>query len=404
MVYSKRYVEDHIKHLSIDDAPLWGLMSPQHMIEHLIYVFRLSIGEVKQEVVTPKDKLDRYQASLFGERRLPKFFKNPYLRSEEVEDLEFESLSVSKEELLKYCDKYEDFFRNHSSAVTDHVFYGSLDKEKWDLIHFKHLEHHFRQFDLMKKLDNGYVMKWIDKQGIGRIEFYHPAHNSLPARLLNMLCEALQEYGQRSDCQVIILQSGGDRTFCAGASFEELLAINNEVDGKDFFMGFANVINAIRRSSKLVIGRVQGKAVGGGVGIAAATDYCFATKYASLKLSELGIGIGPFVIGPAVERKIGVSAFSALSLDFKNFYDAEWGLSKGLYHQVVDSCEALDEAIDVFSSNLASTNPEARSSLKRVLWKGTNDWDSLLSARASESGKLVLSQFTKDTLSTLKKS
>jgi len=202
---------------------------------------------------------------------------------------------------------------------------------------------------------------------------------------------------------VIILKSGGDRTFCAGASFNELVAIKDEEEGKQFFMGFANVINACRLCPKLIIGRVQGKAVGGGVGVAAATDYCLATKYASIKLSELVVGIGPFVVGPAVERKIGKPAFTQLTLDANEFKSAEWAKSKGLYTEVLESTEALDERVLQFAEELCERNPQARAAIKKVFWEGTENWDQLLSDRAAISGLLVLSDFTKVALSKFKK-
>jgi methylglutaconyl-CoA hydratase len=194
------------------------------------------------------------------------------------------------------------------------------------------------------------------------------------------------------------LKSGGDRTFCAGASFDELKSISNPTEGELFFSGFANVLNSIRTSKKLIIGRIQGKAVGGGVGIASAVDYCFATKYASIKLSELGIGIGPFVIGPAVERKIGLSNFAHLSLDFDKFFDAQWAKEKGLYQEVFESATEMDERVSEFCQKLAKTNPEARTAMKTTFWEGTHNWPTIMKSRAAISGTLVLSDFTKNAL------
>ena len=235
----------------------------------------------------------------------------------------------------------------------------------------------------------GYINSSVDKYGVGTIEFFHPAHNALPSYLLQELTFEITELSKDSDCKVILLKSGGNRTFCAGASFDELKAIKTEEEGKVFFMGFAHVINAIRKSNKFVIGRVQGKAVGGGVGIAAACDYCFATKYASIKLSELGIGIGPFVIGPAVERKIGVSAFAQMTLDFTKFYDPPWALSKGLYQDFFESHEEMDEHITRFAQKLAEASMDSSSEVKRMLWQGTDHWETLLTERAAISGRLV---------------
>ena len=227
-------------------------------------------------------------------------------------------------------------------------------------------------------------------QHLATITFAHPAHNSMPGHLLAELTHQIRKAGESQDIQLILLQSAGDRTFCAGASFDELMTITNSEDGKKFFLGFANVINAIRKCPKIVIGRVQGKAIGGGVGIAAAVDYCIATHFSSIKLSELALGIGPFVVGPAIERKIGVSAFSQLSINATEWQTAAWAKEKGLYHEVFDTVEQLDAYIQHFSEKLLASSPLALQSLKKILWQGTQHWDELLDERAGISGRLVI--------------
>jgi len=244
-------------------------------------------------------------------------------------------------------------------------------------------------------MSEGYIKTAHLTPKIAEITFFHPKHNSLPGNLLSELKEAIETVGADTTTQVVILKSGGDRTFCAGASFDELISINDSKAGKKFFQGFAGVINACRKCPKIIIGRVQGKAVGGGVGVAAAVDYCLATKYASIKLSELNIGIGPFVIGPAVERKIGGAAFSQLALNANVFQSAEWAKEKGLYAEVYESGEALDEATLSIAEYLVGTNPEAQRELKKIFWEGTDHWDHLLNERAAMSGQLVLSDYTK---------
>jgi len=246
-------------------------------------------------------------------------------------------------------------------------------------------------------MDSPYVNIHLEN-AIATIEFFHPAQNSLPGDLLSKLAETITEAGENKDVKVIILKSGGDRTFCAGASFNELIAINDAETGKVFFSGFANVINAMRKCPKFIIGRIQGKTVGGGVGLASATDFCMATKFAAIKLSELNVGIGPFVVGPAVERKLGLSGFSQIAIDANSFYEAEWARQKGLYNQVFDSVEELDEAVQKFAENLCNYNPEPMKEMKKVFWSGTEDWDTLLIERAKISGQLVLSEFTKEML------
>ncbi|MFY0713568.1 enoyl-CoA hydratase/isomerase family protein [Seonamhaeicola sp. NFXS20] len=238
---------------------------------------------------------------------------------------------------------------------------------------------------------------------VGVIEFFHPNRNSMPSDILHQLEQTIINAGNNEAIQVIILKSGGNRTFCAGASFNELIAIENAETGKQFFSGFANVINAMRNCPKLIIGRIQGKTVGGGVGLAAATDYCLATQYASVKLSELSIGIGPFVIEPAVSRKIGKTAMSLMTISAETFFSANWAKEKGLYAEVFDTAEELDEAVKVLAENLSSYNPEALKEMKKVFWEGTDNWNTLLQERAAISGKLVLSKFTKKTLKRFRK-
>lgn len=255
----------------------------------------------------------------------------------------------------------------------------------------------------MSSADNGSVTLDISETGIATITFFHPSQNSLPAALLDELTEKISSAGNNAQTRVIILKSGGDRTFCAGASFDELLQIKDKEAGAVFFSGFARVINACRKSPKIVLARVQGKAVGGGVGLAAAADYCLATEAASIKLSELAIGIGPFVISPAVTRKIGLPAFSQLTIRATDFQTAQWAMQKGLYNEVYADIAALDTALCALAEKLASYHPEALTGLKEILWEGTADWDELLTHRAAISGELVLSEFTQQALNTFLK-
>ncbi len=242
----------------------------------------------------------------------------------------------------------------------------------------------------MEKTLLGSVDVDIQPNGLATITFGHPSHNSLPGRLLKKLSTAITECGTHPEVRLILLKSEGDRTFCAGASFDELAAISDPQAGTEFFMGFANVINACRTCPRLIIGRVQGKTVGGGVGVASAVDYCLATKFAAYRLSELAVGIGPFVVGPAVERKVGLSAMSRLSMTPARWYTASQGLDMGLYAEVLDSVEALDQAVVALTTELLSYSTEAMAALKRVFWAGTEHWDTLLHERAMQSGTLVL--------------
>jgi len=251
-------------------------------------------------------------------------------------------------------------------------------------------------------MSNGSLYTHI-QNNIATVQFYHPASNSFPSELLERLATAFNELSLNNEVRVIILKSEKDKAFCAGASFDELVAITNFEEGKQFFLGFANVINAMRKCSKLIIGRVQGKAVGGGVGLAAACDYCFATEQAAIKLSEFTIGIGPFVIAPAVERKIGVAALSELTLDATSWQNAYWAKEKGLFAKVFETLSELDNEVDNLASKLASYNPEALNEMKKIVWQNTENWDILLDNRAAISGDLVLSEFTKNALQKFKK-
>lgn len=250
--------------------------------------------------------------------------------------------------------------------------------------------------------NQGYV-KTEHHQGITTIEFFHPQSNSLPGQLLTELTHAIHGAGNDKDTKVIILRSGGEKAFCAGASFDELIAIDNAEQGFLFFSGFANLINAMRKCPKFIIARIQGKCVGGGVGVAAAADYAIAVESADVKLSELAVGIGPFVVGPAVERKIGLAGFSSLSIDAAMWRNAEWARRKGLYAELHTGPAEMDEAIHRLSTHLLHSNPEAMAMMKEMFWKGTEHWDQLLPERAAVSGRLVISPFTRHAIQQFKK-
>ena len=250
-------------------------------------------------------------------------------------------------------------------------------------------------------MSEAYVKSYIE-HGINTIEFHHPQSNSLPGKILEELAKEIHFAGTHDETKVIILKSGGEKTFCSGASFDELLSIKTKEEGLHFFSGFAQVINAMRKCPKFIIGRIQGKCVGGGVGLASAVDYAIATNKAEIKLSELAVGIGPFVVGPAVERKIGTAAFSALAIDAGTFRNAEWARRKGLFAEVHENTENLDEAVYNLANSLAHSNPDAMAEMKKIFWKGTEHWDELLKERAAISGKLVLSDFTKKAIEKFK--
>ncbi|SNR39355.1 methylglutaconyl-CoA hydratase [Lutibacter agarilyticus] len=251
-------------------------------------------------------------------------------------------------------------------------------------------------------MSNGSLYTHI-QNNIATVEFFHPASNSFPSELLARLAAEFKELSSNPEVHIIVLKSEKEKAFCAGASFDELVAISNFEEGKQFFLGFANVLNAMRNCSKIIIGRVQGKAVGGGVGIAAACDYCFATEQAAIKLSELTIGIGPFVIEPAVTRKIGIASFSELALDATSWKTAYWAKEKGLFASVFNSINEMDTEVENLALKLSTYNAEALVALKKTFWEGTEDWDILLNKRAEISGNLVLSEATKKALQKFKK-
>ncbi|MCP9749553.1 enoyl-CoA hydratase/isomerase family protein [Ferruginibacter sp. HRS2-29] len=254
---------------------------------------------------------------------------------------------------------------------------------------------------MIQQIKDGHVNSETHN-GITTIEFFHPQSNSLPGKILEELTKEIHFAGTHSETKVIVLKSAGEKAFCAGASFEELLDIKNEKEGLEFFSGFANVINAMRKCPKFIIARIQGKCVGGGVGIAAAADYAIALNTADIKLSELAIGIGPFVVGPAMERKIGIAAFSALAIDATMWRNSEWAKRKGLFSEVHENTENMDESVLRLANSLAHSNPEAMSELKKTFWHGTDHWDVLLKERAAISGKEILSSFSKEAISKFK--
>ena len=250
---------------------------------------------------------------------------------------------------------------------------------------------------------NAYVRSETHK-GITTIEFFHPQSNSLPASILHDMAIAINHAGNDPNTIVIVLRSAGEKAFCAGASFDELMAIKNEQEGLKFFSGFAQVINAMRTCPKFIIGRIQGKCVGGGVGLAAAVDYAIAVETAEVKLSELAVGIGPFVVGPAVERKIGTSAFSQLAIDATLWRNSDWAKRKGLFAEVHNNIEDMDEAVKRLADTLSHSSLQAMAEMKKIFWKGTEHWDTLLIERARISGKLVLSDFTRNAIEKFKAS
>ena len=239
--------------------------------------------------------------------------------------------------------------------------------------------------------DNGRVETRVEN-GVATISFFHPKGNSLPASVLAGLAAAVTAAGEDAAARVVVLRSEGTGAFCAGASFSELQGISDEASGKKFFLGFANLILAMIRCPKFVVARVQDKTVGGGVGVLAASDYVVATNSASLRLSELALGIGPFVVGPVIERKIGLAAFSALAVH-AGWRDAAWAATHGLYSSLHDSLEAADGEVIELAERLAGSNPDAMARMKNIFWAGTEDWEKLLSERAATSGALLLSEF-----------
>jgi len=254
---------------------------------------------------------------------------------------------------------------------------------------------------MIQEFKEGYV-KVEREHSITTIEFFHPQSNSLPYRLLEDLANEIHAIGTDKETRVIVLRSGGEKAFCAGASFDELTQIENEKKGFVFFSGFANVINAMRKCPKFIIGRVHGKCVGGGVGLASAVDYAIAVEGAEIKLSELAVGIGPFVVGPAVQRKVGLSAFTQLAIDATMWRNADWARRKGLYAELHSSVESMDESISRLANQLSHSSPEAMAEMKKIFWQGTEDWDDALCRRAEISGRLVLSKFTREAIARFK--
>lgn len=247
---------------------------------------------------------------------------------------------------------------------------------------------------MIHEAKGGFVKSEIHK-GIATVEFYHPQGNALPGSLLRELSKEIHSHGNNTEVHVILLRSAGDGSFCSGASFDELATLKTLEEGTHFFSGFAELINIMRKVPKMIVGRIHGKCVGGGVGLAAALDYAIAVEGAEVRLSELAIGIGPFVVGPAVERKIGTSSFSQLAIDSTMWRNGDWARRKGLYAELHTSVEGMDESILRLTTTLAASSMEATAELKKMLWKGTENWDQLLAERAAISGRLILSEQSK---------
>jgi methylglutaconyl-CoA hydratase len=247
---------------------------------------------------------------------------------------------------------------------------------------------------MIEEIKDGYV-KVEREHGIATIEFFHPQSNSLPGKILDTLAKDIHSEGLNASTKVIILRSAGEKIFCSGASFDELAAITTEKEGLHFFSGFANVLNAMRKVPQFIIARIHGKCIGGGVGLAAAADYAIAVEGSDIKLSELAVGIGPFVVGPAVERKLGLSAFSQLAIDASMWRSADWARRKGLYAELHADIAGVDDSITRLSTTLSNSNPQAIHEIRKVLWKGTEHWEHLLHERAAISGRLILSEHSK---------
>ena len=254
---------------------------------------------------------------------------------------------------------------------------------------------------MLREIQGGYIKSELHN-GISTIEFFHPQSNSLPGKILTALANEIHGAGNEADIKMILLRSGGERAFCAGASFDELLAIRNELEGLEFFSGFAHLINAMRKCPKFIVARVHGKCVGGGVGLVAAADYAVAVEAAEIKLSELAIGIGPFVVGPAVQRKMELSAFSQLSIDASMWRSADWARRHGLYAELHNDITGMDESIFRLAESLAHSSPQAMAEMKKIFWHGTDHWDKLLIERAGISGKLILSEHSRKAIEKFK--
>lgn len=245
--------------------------------------------------------------------------------------------------------------------------------------------------------EDGHVSLEV-RDGIATVRFAHPKGNSLPGALLRRLAGTIEAAGRDAAARVVVLRSEGHGPFCAGASFDELTRLDTPETGHEFFMGFARVILAMRDCPKFVLARVHGKAVGGGVGLAAAADYAMALDTAAVKLSELAVGIGPFVVGPVIERKLGHAAFQQLAIDAQSWRDAQWAEQHGLFASLHANVTELDAVVDALAKRLAASSPEAMATLKQVFWEGTEHWPDLLPQRAAMSGTLVLGEFTRKAL------
>lgn len=250
---------------------------------------------------------------------------------------------------------------------------------------------------------NGSLHSRISK-GIATIEFGHPKANSLTSALLEGLMQEFNSLSENDKVSLILLKSKGEGAFCAGASFDELLQIDNLTDATHFFNGFANVFLAMRNCKKPIVGQIQGKATGGGVGLIAACDYTLATENAWIRLPELAIGIAPFVIAPVLIRKIGTTALNEMYMTPNLWKESHWAQRYNLYTQVLKNIKELNEQTAHFTENLAKINSNVLAEMKQITWKNTENWSEELHKNATLSAKFLLSEETKSILMNFKNS
>lgn len=139
-----------LKDFDKNAKPLWGKMTPQHMIEHLIGSLQMSVGELKVECFNPPEKLPALIKYLMSSRPLPKDFINPVIGPDLI-PLKYSSLEESISALINYITKYYEFFEANPESKTTNPTFGELNKIEWDQFHEKHFTHHFSQFGLIKQ-------------------------------------------------------------------------------------------------------------------------------------------------------------------------------------------------------------------------------------------------------------
>lgn len=140
----------YLSKLSENIKPNWGMMTPQHMVEHLEFGYRIASGEMQNfDIATPEQYLEKTQFTLWDYNSFPKEFKMPLMKENELEPLQHPDLETAKQKMLEAREAYVDYYKENPDALQKNAVFGYLNKYEWYLLERKHLNHHFNQFNLI---------------------------------------------------------------------------------------------------------------------------------------------------------------------------------------------------------------------------------------------------------------